>query len=247
MFSFILKVSYFVTFMLYNYFIKRNEELSLKTLLINAHPDFNNLNHFSNQLQELFLANYKSQFSEDDLTIFNLYDLDGNLPRIEQNQLLKIWDKKAAGEKLSADELNIAQTSERLLKEFKEHHRLVIVTPLHNFNITSRLKDYIDNILIARETFKYLDSPDEKGKVSTGLMTDDYRALLLFASGSVYSENNFYQDLDFAPQYLKMIFSEIMGFDTFEIVRAEDTATLAKNEILDKAKENLDKALKNFY
>ena len=145
------------------------------------------------------------------------------------------------------DRLNIAQTSERLLKEFKEHHRLVIVTPLHNFNITSRLKDYIDNILIARETFKYLDSPDEKGKVSTGLMTDDYRALLLFASGSVYSENNFYQDLDFAPQYLKMIFSEIMGFDTFEIVRAEGTAALAKNEILDKAKENLDKALKNFY
>ena len=53
--------------------------------------------------------------------------------------------------------------------------------------------------------------------------------------------------MDFAPQYLKMIFSEIMGFVTFEIVRAEDTATLAKNEILDKAKENLDKALKNFY
>ena len=78
-------------------------------------------------------------------------------------------------------------------------------------------------------------------------MTDDYRALLLFASGSVYSENNFYQDLDFAPQYFKMIFSEIMGFDTFEIVRAEGTAALAKNEILDKAKENLDKALKNFY
>lgn len=86
------------------------------------------------------------------------------MPRIEQNQLLKIWDKKAAGEKLSADELNIAQTSERLLKEFKEHHRLVIVTPLHNFNITSRLKDYIDNILIARETFKYLDSLMRKGK-----------------------------------------------------------------------------------
>ncbi|RNM43564.1 FMN-dependent NADH-azoreductase, partial [Staphylococcus aureus] len=28
---------------------------------------------------------------------------------------------------------------------------------LHNFNITSRLKDYIDNIMIARETFKYIE------------------------------------------------------------------------------------------
>ena len=61
--------------MLYTYFIKRNEELSLKTLLINAHPDFNNPNHFSNQLQELFSSKYKSQFSENELTIFNLYAL----------------------------------------------------------------------------------------------------------------------------------------------------------------------------
>ena len=123
--------------MLYTYFIKRNEELSLKTLLINAHPDFNNPNHFSNQLQELFLAKYKSQFSENELTIFNLYDLDTSLPRIEQNQLLKIWNKKIADEKLSADELKIAQVSEQLLTQFKAHHRLVIVSPLHNFNITS--------------------------------------------------------------------------------------------------------------
>lgn len=35
------------------------------------------------------------------------------------------------------------------------HHRIVIISPLHNFNVTSRLKDYIDNILIARQTFKY--------------------------------------------------------------------------------------------
>lgn len=233
--------------MLYTYFIKRNEELSLKTLLINAHPDFNNPNHFSNQLQELFSSKYKSQFSENELTIFNLYALDTNLPRIEQNQLLKIWNKKIADEKLSADELKIVQVSEQLLTQFKAHHRLVIVSPLHNFNITSRLKDYIDNILIARKTFRYLDFPDDKGKLSTGLMTNDYKALLLFASGSIYSDHEFYQNLDFAPQYLKMIFSEIMGFSDFEIVRAEGTAILPENQILDLAKENLDEALKKFY
>lgn len=205
------------------------------------------MNHFSNQLQELFLDKFNRQFSEKELTILNLYDLGTNLPRIEQNQLLTIWDKKNTGKNLSADEYKISQSSERLLEQFKEHHRLIIVSPLHNFNITSRLKDYIDNILIARQTFKYLNSPDERGKVSTGLMTDDYKALLLFASGSIYSENDFYQSLDFAPQYLKMIFSEIMGFSDFKIVRAEGTAFLSKNQIFDKAKENLDDALRNFY
>ncbi|MGX0277930.1 FMN-dependent NADH-azoreductase [Staphylococcus haemolyticus] len=41
-----------------------------------------------------------------------------------------------------------------LLNQFKANHLIVILIPLHNFNITSRLKDYIDNIMIARETFK---------------------------------------------------------------------------------------------
>lgn len=44
-----------------------------------------------------------------------------------------------------------------------------------------------------------------------------------------------------------MIFSEIMGFSDFEIVRAEGTAILPENQILDLAKENLDEALKKFY
>jgi FMN-dependent NADH-azoreductase len=90
------------------------------------------------------------------------------------------------------------------LTQFKDYHRIVISTPLHNFNITSRLKDYIDNILIARETFKYTESG------SVGLMIDDYRLLLLQASGGVYTNKDRYTTLDFAPNYLKEMFTNIM-------------------------------------
>ena len=36
--------------------------------------------------------------------------------------------------KMTADEDHVAQVSNNLLTQFKAHHRIVIVSPLHNFN-----------------------------------------------------------------------------------------------------------------
>jgi len=52
----------------------------MKTLLINAHPDFTNHNHFSIQLQQKFIDKYKNEFPNEELTIIHLYDMD--IPRI---------------------------------------------------------------------------------------------------------------------------------------------------------------------
>lgn len=46
---------------------------------------------------------------------------------------------------------------DKVLQQFKSAYKDVISYPLHNFNIPSKLKDYMDNIMIARETFKYTD------------------------------------------------------------------------------------------
>ncbi|AYG01823.1 FMN-dependent NADH-azoreductase [Lactococcus allomyrinae] len=217
----------------------------MKTLLINAHPDFENHSHFSNQLQDLFEKKFFENFSEQDLTVLNLYETD--IPRIEEGNLLTLWNKQATKEPLTEQEIALAKQSETLLTQLKAHHRLVLVSPLHNFNVTSRMKNYIDNLMIARETFRYLDTPLSNGKVSVGLMTNDYRALLLFASGSIYTNNDFYRHLDFAPQYLKTIFSEIMGYNSFDIVRAEGTAFLSAQEILERASYDLDVTFKRLY
>ncbi len=91
--------------------------------------------------------------------------------------MLNVWHKQSLGESLSDGEAKIDDTSAFLLNQFKVNRRIVNLTPLHNFNITSRLKDYIDNIMIASETFKYTEDG------SVGLMTEDYKALLLQASG----------------------------------------------------------------
>lgn len=217
----------------------------MKTLLINAHPDFTNPAHFSNQLQQLFETKFAEAFPDEKLTVLNLYDAE--IPRIEEGQLLSVWNKQLTGETLTDDETKIADQSVSLLNQLKEHQRLVIVSPLHNFNITSRMKDYMDNIMIARETFRYLDAPLENGKVSVGLMDNNYRALMLFASGSIYTKNDFYKNVDFAPQYLKMMFAEMMGYDSFDIVRAEGTAVLSADAIISKATADLEQKFDHFY
>ncbi|MCI1983907.1 MAG: NAD(P)H-dependent oxidoreductase [Bifidobacteriaceae bacterium] len=217
----------------------------MKTLLINAHPDFANDSHFSNQLQERFLKEYASRFAMSDLTVLNLYDSD--IPHIEEGQLWSVWEKQAAGEQLDEAETLAYRRSSVLLEQFKSHHRIVIATPLHNFNVTSRMKDYLDNILIARQTFRYIAQPLENGKASVGLMTDDYRALVLIASGSVYTKHDYYEHMDFAPRYLKAMFADVMGFSDVGLVRAEGTATLESSEILASAESQLGKAFERLY
>ncbi|WP_169752481.1 NAD(P)H-dependent oxidoreductase [Campylobacter mucosalis] len=83
-----------------------------------------------------------------------------------------------------------------LLEQFKRSKRIVIVTPLHNFNVTSKFKEYIDNIFIARETFKYVSGG------SIGLMSDDRKVLLLQSSGAIYSQN----DPKYSPIKLSRIY-----------------------------------------
>ncbi|WP_251519408.1 MULTISPECIES: FMN-dependent NADH-azoreductase [Staphylococcus] len=211
----------------------------MKTLIINAHPDFNNEQSFSLKLENMFIEKYQKVFTNNKLEIINLYDIE--IPQVTQQQLLNTWDKQRHKQSLTPEEQHLAQLSKKLLEQFKGAQRIVIVTPLHNFNITSKMKDYMDNIMLARETFKYT----KEGSV--GLMTDNYKALLLQASGSIYTNDDRYTPLDFSYRYLKEMFENIMGFDKFYVVRAEGTAILPEEEVMQKASQNLDIAFEEFY
>lgn len=189
----------------------------MQTLIINAHPDFRNTAHYSIQLEQAFLQHFQSRFPEDTVDIINLYDMA--IPQATVPELLGIWEKQAQHVTLSAREQQLFAINQQLLQQFKDHHRIVIAMPLHNFNVPARLKDYIDNILVARETFRYTENG------SVGLMTDDYRVMLLQASGSIYTRNDRYTPMEFSRLYLDKMFTEIMGFDQFEIVRAQGLQT----------------------
>lgn len=213
----------------------------MKTLIINTHPDFSNENHFSKKMEGMFLKLYYDQFPGQDVDILNLYDEE--IPQITNEQLLGIWNKQVAGITLSAEEQRVFELNQKLLAQFKEHHRIVIVAPVHNFNVTSKMKDYIDNVLVARQTFRYT------AEGSVGLMTDDYRVMLLQASGSVYTNDDRYTPLEFQRTYLQAMFKEMMGFDEFSIVRLEGTQTSGVDveEATEAARRDLEVEFGKFY
>lgn len=213
----------------------------MKTLIINTHPDFNNENHYSKKMEQMFLHKFQNKFPDQTVDVLNLYDAE--IPSLTDEQLLGIWDKQAKNIELSAEEQRILALNQKLLQQFKAHHRIVIVAPVHNFNVTSKMKDYIDNVLIARETFKYT------AQGSVGLMTDDYRVILLQASGSVYTNNDRYTPLEFQRTYLQAIFQELMGFDQFSIVRLQGTQTngVDLEEATASAETQLNEQFNKFY
>lgn len=213
----------------------------MKTLIINAQPDFRNGDHYSIKLQQLFLKKFQVTFPKETVDLINLYDME--IPQLTTDQLLGIWEKQANHITLNNEEKRIFQINQDLIQQFKSHHRIVIVSPLHNFNVTSKMKDYIDNILVAHATFKYT------AEGSVGLMTDNYRVMLLQASGSIYTNNDRYTPLEFSRMYLQGIFEELMGFDNFLIVRAQGLQTngIDVSKAMEQAKNDLNIEFAKFY
>ncbi|MBB1079241.1 NAD(P)H-dependent oxidoreductase [Limosilactobacillus sp. STM2_1] len=212
----------------------------MKTLIINAHPDFNNIaNHYSLQLQQRFIKDVQEKYPNTEITTLNLYQQQ--IPRLEygKNGLFTAWNTENTND---ATIVSAQQAHQQLLAQFLAHHRIVITLPLHNFNIPSRLKDYLDNIMIAGKAFRYVHNG------SVPLLTDNRKLMVLQASGSIYTQNDRYADLDFSVQYLKEMFTNIMGFNSFELVRAQGTSTSHwNNHSLEMSFADLDKKVTEFY
>ena len=117
-------------------------------------------------------------------------------------------------EPLNEEEQQITDRMSVILRQFKDARKYVIAMPLHNFNVPSKLKDYIDNILIARETFRYTKNGSE------GLLTDGRRLLVIQASDAIYTNNDWYTEVEYSHKYLKSMFN-FMGIMDYQIIRAQ--------------------------
>ncbi|KAI8062576.1 FMN-dependent NADH-azoreductase 1 [Gongronella butleri] len=124
-----------------------------------------------------------------------------------------------------------------LVEQFKSAHTYVMVMPLHNFNVPSKLKDYMDNILIAGHTFKYTSNG------AVGLMTDDRRLLVIQGSGAVYTNNDWYTGVEFSHQWLKAMF-KLIGVLDYQIIRVQGTNTSKVTDPLTPALDEADDAAK---
>ena len=102
------------------------------------------------------------------------------------------------------------------INHFKQFDKVVISSPMWNFGIPYRLKQYIDVIVQPGLTFAF--SP-EKGY--TGLVTGK-PLMLILARGGIYRPGNPNETFDFQESYLRAIFGFI-GFTDIRAIQIQGT------------------------
>ena len=124
--------------------------------------------------------------------------------------------------------------SNQLVDEVLSSDILLIEAPMYNFGIPSVLKAWIDHILRAGKTFQYTATGAEG-------LTKDKKAILVVASGGIYSEGA-YKAVNHQEPYLRDILGFI-GIKDIETIHIEGVAFGAEKvtEALEKAKNQLNK------
>lgn len=203
-----------------------------KMLVINAHPRVESHQSISLLVLNRFLSAYKQLDPDATVEQINLYE--EQIPVVDLTAL-SISDKLSKGEQLSDTEQQVTDRSNEILKQFKDTTIYVIVMPMHNFNIPSKLKDYMDRIIVPRETYKFTENG------SVGLLNDGRSLLVIQGSGSIYTNDDWYTEVEYSHKYLKSMFN-FLGVEDYQIIRAQGTAILEWDEIRDKAYHEAEEA-----
>ena len=204
----------------------------MQTLIINAHPDPQNKTAYcTNRLVDCLTEKLP------DATVLNLYNED--IPELTAETLPlygSVYDEKSS---LSKREQQILARRAELIEQFKAADRLIIAMPMHNFSVTSRLKDYLDNIIMGGQTFQFSENGPQ------GLM-GGHKALLVQSSGSVYSTGPLAPWEQSYP-FLRIVFG-MLGFDSTDIVRAEGTTNpgIGPDAAVERACAELEQKLPEF-
>lgn len=202
-----------------------------KLLVINAHPKVEDDSSVSLTVLRHFLETYRKLNPEGPIEQIDLYAED--VPCIDRI-FFSVQEKMQKNEHLTEEEQRLTSRMSDILRQFKSAKRYVIAMPLHNFNIPSKLKDYMDNILIAKETFAYTD------KGSIGLLTDGRNVVVIQASDGIYTNQDWYTEVEYSHRYLKSMFN-FMGVD-YQIIRAQGNHSLKRDEVLAKAFQEAESA-----
>lgn len=196
-----------------------------RVLVINAHPLVTSDHSLSLQVLNRFISKYRELNPDHELQQIDLYCEE--VPAITAD-MLNGWAKLETGERLTDVEENLMLRMSEILRQFKWASKYVIAMPLHNFNIPSKLKDYMDNIIIPKETFRYTENGSE------GLLTDGRSVVVIQGSDGIYTNGDWYSEVEYSHQYLKSMFA-FLGITDYRIIRAQGHAVLDRSEILAEA------------
>lgn len=198
----------------------------MKVLQILSHPDYDNKKRVSNLLAELGENELRKRFN--DIKTLNLYDPSCYIPTMDKYMF------NYSNKELTQQEEIDKKRQEELLNIWKNSDYVFIYMPLHNFNVVSKFKDFIDNIVIVNETFKC------EVETMVGLDNTNKQVTFVITSGGEFDSHIQYVNLDFAVQYVRGIFS-VMGIDKVKIIRSQglDLVHNDKEAIVENTKEEL--------
>ena len=206
----------------------------MRILQIMCHPDYNGEHRVSNILAKIGEDKLiEKGFSS--IEKINLYDPSVHIPVMDKFMF------NYEGEKLTEKEQNDKIMQKEILNQWKSADAVFIYMPLHNFNVASKFKDYVDNIVIVNETFKC----EEESLI--GLDNSNKQITFVITSGGEFDKYIQYINLDFAVQYVWGIFS-VIGIGKVKVLRVEglDLAFNNKEQLVKKAIFDLKEWIEEF-
>ena len=206
----------------------------MKILQIMCHPDYNGEHRVSNILAKIG-ENELIDKGFSSIEKINLYDPSVHIPVMDKFMF------NYEGEKLTDKEQHDEIRQKEILNQWKSADAVFIYMPLHNFNVVSKFKDYVDNIVIVNETFKC----EEESLI--GLDNYNKQITFIITSGGEFDKYIQYTNLDFAVQYIRGIFS-VIGIDKVKVLRVEglDLAFNNKEQLVKRAIFDLKEWIEEF-
>ena len=184
----------------------------MKTLIINAHPDPHAAEAATNRMVQHLVARLPAGSTE----IVNLAEAD--IQPLDKDMLDAIVHTVFQRQQPDSGQRALLARCGEVIAKVKSAPRLVIAYPMYNFGIPARLKDWLDNLVVPGETFRYGADGTPRGLMSA------HKVLLFQASGSVYTDGPMAQ-MDFASSYLKTLLGGFLGFASVDTIYAEGTAS----------------------
>lgn len=160
-----------------------------------------------------FLESYGELHPQDRIITLNLFSAD--LPPFD-GLLIQAKYNIMHGRPLAPEEAAAWRRVEEIIARFKAPDKYVLATPMWNFHLPYRLKQYLDIIVQPTYTFTY--SP---GAGYQGLVTGK-PVFIAYARGGQYPPGTPAEDFDLQKKYLELIL-KFIGFSDIRSVTVEPT------------------------
>ena len=166
-----------------------------------------------------FLDAYRSANPDHEIDTMDLWDAE--LPELNM-AMIDAKYRLLAGDELDEREANAWRIVEATFNRVNSADKIVISTPMWNFNVPYKLKHLIDIIIQPDLAFAVVEGGYEglvKGKP----------AMVIVARGGAYLPGSEFYDVDFQKRYLDFLLSFI-GFDDIRSLVVEPTLA-AEDEV----------------